>query len=182
MYTKRTINLLPWRLNAHLQRCRILLFTLIFFSLTCLGCWLCFSYFTQQLNQTYQQQFSTLQQVQQQLTQTQNDITHRQNNQNTATEPSQAIATTRVAQLLNMLTQLPLMLGELYGLELRQPPQSSPSVILQGMAGNSHEFEQLHAFFNEQDWITQVQLLHLEPQQHQQLHFQFQLTLLEDTP
>ena len=182
MQAKHTINLLPWRLNAHKQRRRALLFTVLLLSFISISCWVSFHYFIQKLNQNYQQQSLELQQIEQQLHAVKNEIGQIQHSQITSDDQAFSMNKTQLRKVLTLLTQLPFTQGELHTLDLNPLSTTQLNMTLQGIANNSHEFEQLHTFLNQYSGIEHIQLVHFEPQQNQQLYFQFQLTLQEETP
>ena len=161
---------MPWRVQQHQKAFQRFIWQgLIWLScsvLTVIG-----------LNQLNEEQAQTLNQTKEKLTQ----ITHQAHQMRIQVQQLQSnlkemnelteMDTEYVYRMLNLLSELPLQLGELDEFTL-----NAKQVVLSGMTESQQEFEAIHQFLKHH--FTEVNLTKFQPVQ-QQLFFQFDIQLLE---
>ena len=160
-----SMNLLPWRIEAHQKRLRYLAFYTTLFALVAINLMLVLNNQLTRQQQDLQTQQKNVEQFNQQLrTITQNIVQLRSLAQNV--ESVQPIDSSQIQANLQWLSNLPFQQGA-----LTQFQQDAQSFSLEGTAQDQREFEALHQFLKTH--FPQVKLSHFQPEQHA-LYFRFE--------
>lgn len=176
MSMKQEVNLLPWRLYAHRQKCHQMLFTLLAIMLATGIYHQIISTKNKQNQLQYHQLQRQQQHIEQQLAKSQQQL--HQLRQQANPQSFSVIPVQQLEQILSTIQQFPLSQGELTRLLLEHNAQQL-TLILQGHTSHQ-EFNAIEQQLHQQLWLQHLELTDFITHPDQSVQFELSLQITHE--